>query len=62
MMVSGEDLQHNIGFRSQWEISVPTIHIVLVASKMAECKVRRKISNKPNLSQTNNFCCSNPIS
>jgi hypothetical protein len=50
MMVSGEDLQHNMGFRSQWEISVPFIHIVLVVSKMTEGKVSRKISNTPNLS------------
>jgi hypothetical protein len=42
MMVSGEDLQHNMGFRSQWEISVPTIHIVLIVSKMTECKEHRK--------------------
>jgi hypothetical protein len=42
MMVSGEDLQHNIGFRSQWEIGVHTIHIVLVESKMTECKAHRK--------------------
>lgn len=62
MMASGEGFQHNMGFRSQWEISVPTIHVVLVVSKMRECKVHRKISNKPNLSQMNNFCFSSPIS